>query len=292
MMASMTGYSRVTQTSPAGTVTVELRSTNHRYLEVEQRLPHGLAGLESEVVQVLRQRLRRGRVDVSVAVHGTGRRGDQVELDVPLAQAYYRKLSELRARLRLAEPMALSHVLSLPGVLTLRDGQEHAQTLWPAIRRALHAALIKLVASRQREGRRLIQDIRTQGETIRARLRAIRAALPKSGLQQQQRLYERLKAVIGSAGLPTTAQLRQALAVMKDADVHEELVRLDSHLIHLRQTLSGRQAAGKAVDFIAQELTREANTLGAKAEDALIARDVIQIKSAIDKIREQAQNLE
>ena len=98
--------------------------------------------------------------------------------------------------------------------------------------------------------------------------------------------------MIGSAGLPTTAQLRQALAVMKDADVHEELVRLDSHLIHLRQTLSGRQAAGKAVDFIAQELTREANTLGAKAEDALIARDVIQIKSAIDKIREQAQNLE
>ncbi|MBI2884594.1 MAG: YicC family protein [Candidatus Omnitrophica bacterium] len=292
MSVSMTGYSRVTATSAAGTVTVELRSTNHRYLEVDQRLPDGLAVYESEVVQLLRQRLRRGRIDVSVAVQGAGGRGAQVELDAPLAQTYYRKLSELRARLRLTEPVTLAHVLSLPKVLTLRDGQDRAQVLWPAIRRALLAAVSKLIVARRQEGRRLIHDIRAQAEVIRARMRVIRAALPKNARLQQQRLYERLKAIVGSSASLTPSQMQQALSVVKGADVHEELVRLDSHLVHLRQALSGSQAMGKALDFIAQELTRETNTLGAKAEDAFIAREVIQIKSAIEKIREQAQNLE
>ena len=137
-----------------------------------------------------------------------------------------------------------------------------------------------------------MKDLRTHVQAIDRRARAIRRRLPKSLAQQQRRLSARIKQLLGNAGAVASAQLQEAVALIKDVDIHEELVRLASHLAHLREALASRGSIGKKLDFIAQELTREVNTIGAKANDAAIAHAVVEMKEAIEKIREQAQNLE
>ena len=293
MIQSMTGYSRVTRHVASGPVTVELRSTNHRYLEIGYRVPDGLAGFEGQLTQLIRGQVRRGRIDVSIVVQsppGTTRR---VVLDEALAQACYERLLELKIRFGLKGGLTLDHVLALPQVLSVTDDQTQRQVLWPDIHRALQESLRRLLSMRRAEGRRLVKDIHIHMQAIKKRLAAIRARLPKSAGQQKQRLHQRLKTSLGDAAVTaSSALIQEALALIRDTDIHEELVRLDSHLTHMEQTLHTQQTVGKTLDFIAQELMREANTMGAKANDAAITRCVIEIKGAIEKIREQAQNLE
>jgi uncharacterized protein (TIGR00255 family) len=213
-------------------------------------------------------------------------------VDEALAQAYYASLIELKARFGLKGGVTLDQLLSLPILSAVDDPTLARQALWPTIRQTITSALQGLLAMRRAEGRRLARAVRAHVRLIGNGLVAIRARLPKSLVQQARRLQERLRALFGAASPATSAQIREAVALVKDADIHEELVRLESHLVHMRQALEHRGAVGKTLDFLAQELMREANTIGAKTNDAAIARHVIEIKGAIEKIREQAQNLE
>lgn len=291
MTQSMTGYSRVVRPLAHGHVIVELRSTNHRFVEVDARLPNGLTDLSGEAVQRLRRHIRRGRIELTVVLQGTRLTARRVVFDDALAQAYYEQLAQLQARFGLRGPVRLEHVLALPLLFSVTEDHTPQQALWPAIRRAVDDGVRALVAMRRREGRRLVQDLRTHAARIQARVRAIRTQRPARLAQQQHRTAQRLKALMGNGSPMTASQIREALALVKDVDIHEELVRLESHLTQARQTLTQR-AVGKKLDFLAQELMREANTLGAKANDARIAGYVVDIKEAIEKIREQAQNLE
>jgi len=292
MIQSMTGYGRHSRHAPFGAVTVELRSTNHRYLEIGQRLPEWLVGFESEVAQLIKRHIRRGRIDVTVTVQTPRAASRRVVVDEALAQAYHTSLLELKSRFGLKGAVTLDQLLSLP-ILSVADEPALArQALWPSIRQAIASALQGLLAMRRAEGHRLLRDIRAHVRLIHTRLVAIRARLPRSLSQQKRRLQERLKLLFGAAPPVTSAQIQEALALIKDVDIHEELVRLESHLTHIRQALERRDSVGKKLDFIAQELMREANTVGAKTNDAAIAHHVIDIKGAIEKIREQAQNLE
>ena len=288
----MTGYSRATLHGPRGAVTVELRSTNHRFLEVSQHLAEGLAGLEGPLAQLLRAKLHRGRVEVSVAVRGTPATSRRVIVDEGLAKEYYDRLHHLKRRFRLKGDVTLEQLVGLPQLVRVSDEQAAGQVLWPAVRPAVGLALRQLIAMRRQEGQRLVRDLRRHAEAIRRHLKVIHRRLPASIAQQKQRLRERLKGLVEEHATVTGAHLREAVALLKDVDIHEELVRLDSHLTQLRQALSSGKPVGKKLDFIAQELMREANTIGAKANDAAIAQEVVEIKGAIEKIREQAQNLE
>jgi uncharacterized protein (TIGR00255 family) len=215
-----------------------------------------------------------------------------VAFDEPLARAYYAKLRQIQARFGVQGAVTLDHLLGLPIVSVVAEQGLEPQASWPAVRQTLQAALRRFVSMRRTEGARLVRDIHAHARAIRSRLKAIRARLPKSMREQQRRLSERIKALLGGAPSLTMAQIQEAAALIKEVDIHEELVRLESHLTHMEQALQRQQPVGKTLDFIAQELMREANTMGAKANDAMIARDVIAIKAAIEKIREQAQNLE
>lgn len=293
MIQSMTGYSRVIRHLAQGLVTVELRSTNHRYLELSYRLPEGLSEFEGAIAQLLRAHVKRGRIDVSVTVQLARGSTRRLVVDNALAQAYHAQLLELKNRLGLKGSVTLEHLLALPQLVSLSDNHAQRQALWKDVEEALQEAAQQLLARRRAEGRRLSQDILAQLRTITTRLKAIRTRLPKAAASQRAQLRQRLKGALGEAGASvSSAQLHEALAVVRDADVHEELVRLESHLTHAKQVLRSAQAVGKTLDFIAQELTRETNTLGAKASDAAVARGVIEIKGAIEKLREQAQNLE
>jgi len=290
MIQSMTGFSRITRRAGSETITVELRSTNHRYLELSQRLPDGFVSLEGHIAQLIRHQVRRGRIDVSVALHTQRPARRRAVLDEVLAQSYLERLRELKARFGLKGSVTLDQLLTLPHVVGVTEDSSRQVEDTAPIRQAVQAAVRELVATRQREGTRLVKDLQRLLQQLRRHIAAVRRRLPISIAQQRRRLGERLKQLVG----PGTAapQIQEALALVKDVDIHEELVRLDSHLAHLSQVFSHRGVMGKQVDFIAQELMREVNTLGAKANDALMARQVIDMKHAIEKIREQAQNLE
>ena len=289
---SMTGYGRASKRTQLCEVTVELRSTNHRYLEIDARLPNGLAALQGRLVELVRRQIRRGRIEAQVAVHFGRRDQRRVSFDTQLLKRYHAALVELKQRFGLKGEVMLDHLLALPQALTVSEERTPAEEFWEPIRQAVETAVSQLVRSRQQEGSKLTRDIRTQLQTIQTHVRAVKRRLPKAFAQQRRRLRERLRELLGSDAGASPGQLEQAAALAKDADINEELVRLESHLAHVRQSLSGRALVGKRLDFIAQELMREANTMGAKVNDAEAAQHVVEVKGCIEKIREQVQNLE
>jgi len=291
-LQSMTGYGRATRQTPVGSVTVELRSTNHRYLEVEPRLPNGLTALQGRLTELIRRGVRRGRLEVSVALHAARVDERRVTVDERLLERYHDALRAVQRRLRVKGPVTLDHLLTLPQALTISEGRVPVERLQEPILVTAQAALEELVRSRRREGSRLVRDVRAQLRAIERHTRAVRRRLPVALAAQRRRLRQRLQELVGPGSALSPSQLEQAAAIAKEADIHEELVRLESHLAYVRQTLSGEALVGKRLDFIAQELMREANTMGAKVNDAQAAQHVVDLKGCIEKIREQVQNLE
>ena len=289
---SMTGYGRASKQSAAGTITVELRSTNHRYLEVDHRLPNGFSSFEDRLVELLRNGVRRGRVELIVMVQQDRSGSRRVVLDERLLQRYHEALTQLKGRFGLKGPVTLEHLLALPQALTVSEERVPAERLWDAVREVARAAVQELVRARRREGAKLAADLRAQLRSIERHVGAVKRRLPKALEQQRRRLRERLMELIGPGANGSSSQIEQAAALAKEADVHEELVRLASHLGYFRQALAGGQLVGKRLDFIAQELMREANTLGSKVNDPQTTQHVVEVKGCIEKIREQVQNLE
>ncbi|MDP3703666.1 MAG: YicC/YloC family endoribonuclease, partial [Candidatus Omnitrophota bacterium] len=251
---SMTGYGRASRRAAVGSVTVELRSTNHRYLEVDQRLPNGFTAVQGRLTELLQKRLRRGRVEVLVFVQaGQGDRR-RVTFDERLLAHYYEALVSLKGRFGLRGQVSLDQLLALPQAVTVTEERLPTEELWEPIRQTAETALTALVRTRQREGGRLVADLRRQIRAIEAHARAIKARRPKALEQQRQQLRQRLRELLGAAGSRSVSQLEEVVALVRDADIHEELVRLDSHVSHMRQTLASSQLVGKQLDFIAQEL--------------------------------------
>jgi uncharacterized protein (TIGR00255 family) len=289
---SMTGYGRASRRTASGNITVEFRSTNHRYLEVDQRLPNGLTAIQGRLTELIQKRLRRGRVEALVFVQALQADRRRVVFDEPLLARYYEALVSLKGRFGLKGPVTLDQLLALPQAVTVAEERLPTEQLWEPIRQTAEAALEALVRTRKREGARLVADLRRQIAMVESHARKITTRLPKALVQQRQQLRKRLRELLGVSNTRSVAQLEEVVALVRDADIHEELVRLDSHLAHMRQTLSGQQLVGKQLDFIAQELMRETNTIGAKVNDPQAARHVVEIKGCIEKIREQVQNLE
>lgn len=288
----MTGYGRATRQTAVGSVSVELRSTNHRFLEIEARLPNGLTALQARFAEVLREHLQRGRIEATVTIQSGTADRRRITFDEALLERYHRALVELKGRFGLKGAVTLDHLLALPQALAVTEERVPAERLWEPIQHTLRVAAQDLVQARRREGAQLVADVRRQLQAIERHVRAIKARLPKALEQQRRRLRQQLRALLGSRSSSSASVLEQAVALVKDVDVHEELVRLESHLAYVRQTLDSAQLVGKRLDFIAQELMREANTTGAKVDDPEAAQRVVEIKGCIEKIREQVQNLE
>jgi len=289
---SMTGYGRATKRTAVGSVTVELRSTNHRYLEIDQRLPNGLTALQGRLVELIRAKIKRGRIEAFVGIQSTQADQRRVVFDEALLQRYHTALVELKGRFGLKGSVTLEHLLALPHAVTITEERVPTERVWDAIRQAVHGAVQELVHARRREGARLVTDLQEQVRAIERHLADVRRRLPKASEQQRASLRARLKELLGSEASGSVSRLEEAIALVKDVDIHEELVRLESHLAHVSERLNSHQPVGKQLDFIAQELMREANTMGAKVNDPQAGQHVVEIKSRIEKIREQVQNLE
>jgi uncharacterized protein (TIGR00255 family) len=275
---------------------VEVRSTNHRFLEVVVRLPRELGALEERVRAAVAQRVRRGRVEVLVRDEG-GVRAREAVVDTELARRYAQALDRLRQELGLDEPVSLQSLLALPEVVRLEEVRPDPEAVWEELRPVLDQALEGLVGMRAAEGQRLAEDLR--GRLVRLEawvdLVARRAEqLPAAYAERlRQRVGELLRGLQADQ-VPDEARLAMEVAAYADrCDVREELVRLRSHLREARALLEAAQGAvGRKLEFLLQEMQREVNTLGSKAADLEVSRAVVEMKSELEAIREQAQNLE
>ncbi len=290
----MTGYGCGESAHDGCRVTVEISSVNRRQAEISVHLPADLEVLEARIREHVSQQLSRGRVTVRVTLDSSAtRRAGQVKVNRPLAAAYAREFKQLGEELQLDGGPTLDSILRAPGVLETEEVIEDSEAFWPAISEALSVAMTQLIGMREAEGAHLARDLGLRLGILREALAAIRERAPSVAEQYRHQLRER----IGGLGVPWTAEdhervLREVILFADRSDISEEVTRLDSHLVQFAQGLESGEPIGRMLDFLAQEMNREANTIGSKANDAAIAREVVRLKTELERIREQAQNLE
>ncbi len=291
LIQSMTGYGRGTASENEWTVTVEMRSVNHRYADFLLRLPRDLFSLEENVRRLLQAQIHRGRLEVSVNLEAASPQSRTVFVDLELARAYRRALEELAQALSLDPAVDAVYLGSLPEVVNTRVPPVDGKAIWPALRASLQVALEELLAGRCREGENLARDL----EERCARLNDISGRMADRGPAVQEEYRRRLEQkLLEWPGEPVEESrlLTECALLAERAAIDEELVRLSSHLKAFRKALAENGPVGRKLDFIAQEIFREVNTVGAKSADYPLAELVVQAKAELEKIREQVQNIE
>jgi len=292
MIRSMTGYGKKDGTSHQAGITVEIRSVNHRFLEVAVRVPRSLAQLEDQIRKAVQQRCLRGRVDVSVSIQAAGGSLKTLHIDQALAKQYHAALKRLQKTLGLRGTVDVSLVAGFRDIVSMTDEPVDPGPLGKTVLRVLGGALTELEKMRKREGDALAQDLAAHLEAIRSAKALVAEKAPQLATLSFERMKARIEALLKSE-LPDPARLQQELAVYADrSDISEELVRLESHMIQFDQTLRSEESVGKTLEFLLQEMGREVNTIGSKANDADIAALVVRMKAELEKLREQVQNVE
>lgn len=293
MIRSMTGYGQAAFEVEGAGFEVELRSVNHRHLDVKARLPRGLAGFESDLRAQVSERLARGKVDLTVRATAGATLADGVELDLAVAARYLAVARALRDEHGVGGELDVRALLSLPGVARVVERELGEDTARSALRAALGAALDSLVAMREAEGAALDRDLRERLDRLDALTREIEARAGEVQRTVRDRLRKRAEQLREETGLLDEGRLHQELVWAADRlDVTEECVRLHSHVAQFRALLDGAGAAGRRLDFLLQEMGREANTIGSKSADAPVAHRVVDLKTELERIREQVQNVE
>jgi uncharacterized protein (TIGR00255 family) len=292
MIRSMTGFGRAQLEAEGLSLTVELRTVNHRYLDVTLRLPRALSGLEAELRTLVTALFSRGKLDVVVSMPPGGARSD-VELDQELAARYLTWMRELSVEGALPHEPTAAELLALPGVIRVSEHTLDEDAARPALRAAVEEAAVAAVAMREREGEALdrelrarLAEVRSLGETVSARSGEVVAAV-------RDRLAKRATQLRETTGAADESRLLQEIVIAADRmDVTEEVVRLASHVSQFESTLDGEGPVGRKLEFLLQEMLREVNTIGSKAADAPIAHRVVELKTELERMREQALNVE
>ncbi|MFP4227481.1 MAG: YicC/YloC family endoribonuclease [Salinivenus sp.] len=294
MIHSMTGFGRGHARGDAGAATVELRSTNKRHLNVYVHLPDPMGEAEAEVRSRVEDAFERGQIDVDIDVEPAPSDDDPVALDADAAMRYKQRLERLSAAAQIKQPVRLDHLLHFDDIFAAEEEREAAQIqrAWPVVLEALDAAIEALQAMRADEGAALHDDLAHRIEAIRDHLDAIEGRAPTRVAERQERLRERLGELIEDDRIDPD-RLETEMALLADKlDVTEECVRLRSHLTMFREALTSDAPSGRKLKFVTQEIHREANTIGAKANDETISRHAVQMKEEIEKIKEQIRNVE
>jgi uncharacterized protein (TIGR00255 family) len=292
MIKSMTGYGRVVALLDGRSIVVEAKSVNHRFLEISLRTPSALFPLEMEYKKKIGERFKRGRIDVSIRLEGEGADTSKVNLNLDIARSYFDVLNRIKAEFHLQEPITLKSLTVFRDIFTPPSETQLSADFLDQVEKALQEALSMLGNMRQDEGIVLYSDMEMRLKVITEILETIRVRSPQVVLEYQKRLADRIKELTAGYALDD-ARLAQEVAIMADrCDITEEIVRMQSHIGQFEALLQSDDAEGKKIDFLLQEMNREINTIGSKSNDAEITRQVIEAKSELGKLREQAQNIE
>ncbi len=292
MIKSMTGYGRAEAVLDGKKIVAEIKSLNHRYLETSLRLSGTLAALEMEIKKKITNRFSRGKIEVALRMEANGAQaiGVGFDLNVPLLKNYYQLLLRIKKELNLKEEITLSMMASFRDVFV--PPEEDLATVWPTVEGVLDEAVAALMVMREKEGAILSQDLRERIVTLGNFLDTIEKRVPRVLAAYQKRLTERVKELVGDREIEESRLMQEVAMMAEKSDITEEIVRFRSHLDQFIGMLQGDEAVGRKLDFLLQEMGREVNTIGSKSSDVEIARQVIEVKSELARIREQVQNFE
>ncbi|MBQ8491005.1 MAG: YicC family protein [Acidaminococcaceae bacterium] len=295
----MTGFGRGSFEEENFSVTVEIKSVNHRYNEIAIRLPHFLNPLEDKIRKTILASISRGRVDVFVTARYTATGAVNVSVDKPLALAYHTALLEVGDAIGITSPnisdqAEILYLARCPDVITAKEGLFDCDGYWPKIKQAVDQAVGALVSMREAEGKNIVGDFYKRLDLIEQYVLAIEKRSPLAVAEYQAKLTERLDALLADKKISADPdRVLQEVAIFADrVSITEEIVRLKSHIRQFRLILESAQPVGRKLDFLVQEFNREANTIGSKANDFELAKTVVEVKAEIEKIREQIQNIE
>ncbi len=274
-MQSMTGFgSREAEVAGLGKISVELRSTNHKFLEIVFHLPEGFLSLEDRIKKLIESKIKRGRLICSINITGTN--SASLQINKGLLKQYLSSLKNIKREFGIHDEISFNTLIHLPGILSAAENKSLGPSIWPRLKILASQALEELVKTRQKEGKALFVHLKNRAEALQANLGYIRARFKKA-------IKDKLSQLNSD---------EERSSFLKDTDISEEIERLAFHIQNFRNRLSRQEPIGKELDFIAQEMQREANTMAAKSFDIAVSARVIQVKSQVEKIREQVQNIE
>lgn len=297
MIRSMTGYGRGEYQDEIRTITVEIKAVNHRYCDIYVKMPRKYSFAEEKIKAEIKKGMSRGKIEVSVSVDNYGASDTDIRLDAPLAKRYYEVLQELSNTLNFEsfeDQISLGMIAKMPDVIKGVAAEEDEEVVLKALLEATDKAIVNITEMRETEGKKLVEDISLRADVIAD----IRAKIEKRAPELEKEYAAKFKARIeelleGSVEVPEERIALEAAIFADKANITEELVRLDSHIAQLREFLKGSdESIGKKIDFLIQEMNREANTIGSKSNDKEITSMMLQLKAEIEKIREQVQNIE
>lgn len=292
MIRSMTGFGRAQASVEGYNITVEIRSVNHRYFEFSSRIGRTYSFFEEKVKGLLSREISRGKVECSVQIEATADESVVVTVNEPLARGYVDAINSIAESFALKDDLTALSVARFSDVLSISKAPVDEDELWSKVEPVVKSALSGFVSMRKTEGEKLSQDVLSRADTILDNVSYIEERSPETVKLYSEKLLERMKNVLGDTQIDESRILTEAAIYADKVAVAEETVRLRSHIDQLRVMLASDEAVGRKLDFLVQEINREANTIGSKAQDVDIARRVIDIKAEVEKIREQIQNIE
>lgn len=292
MVRSMTGFGRAVKEIDGYIITVELKSVNHRYFEFFSKIPRQYGFIDEKIKNYINSKVARGKVECYVGIEALNTESAEVAVNHTLAKAYINALNEISDEYDVKNDVSAQTVSRFPDVLVVRKSEEDEEKIWSYVKEVTEEALCGFIEMREREGKKLCEDVLSRAEYILNCVQFVEERSPKTVKEYNEKLIERMKELLGDASVDEQRLLTEAAIYADKVAVDEETVRLRSHIEQLRDFFNSDSAIGRKMDFLVQEINREANTIGSKCNDVEIARKVVDIKAEVEKIREQIQNIE
>lgn len=292
MIKSMTGFGRAQKEIDGYVITVELKSVNHRYFEFSSRIPRQFGFLDEKLKSYINSKVSRGKVECYVTIEALNTDTAEVVVNHTLASAYVKALKEIAEEYDLKEDFGASTISRYQDVLVVKKADEDEEMLWNYVKEVCDETIDKFVSMRETEGAKMKEDIYNRGQFILECVSFIEERSPQTVKEYNDKLVERVHELIGDATLDEARVIQEVAIYADKVAVAEETVRLRSHIEQLNAFISSNEPVGRKMDFLVQEINRETNTIGSKANDVDIARTVVNIKAEVEKIREQIQNIE
>lgn len=290
MIKSMTGFGRCLQSINGKTIIVEIKSVNHRYFEFSSRVPRSCGFLDEKLKSFIQSKISRGKVDVGVSIQYDTMCDEKIEVNSEIANGY---ISALRnAGLGLEDDLTLSKIMRLPDVFVVKKVEEDEDAVWNDVKVAAETATERFITMRENEGEKMREDILSRLDYITSLVEKIEQKSPETTEKYRKKLFDKISEILKDTNVDEQRILTEAAIFSEKTAVDEETVRLRSHIKQCREMLSLDEAVGRKLDFLIQEFNREANTIGSKCQDIEITKIVVDLKSEIEKIREQIQNIE
>jgi len=292
MIKSMTGYGRAQQIINGRDITVELKGINHRFFEFNARVPRSYGYVEEPIKSLLQSKVSRGKIDVNISIYNVDMPSEEVAVNTELARNYLEALREAADTLGVQDDLKISHFTRFNDIFTIRKKEEDEEEIVSAVKAVAEQAIERFIQMRAIEGDKLKEDLLEKAASIESAVTVIEEKSSHMAEDYRNRLYQRLSEILHDTKIDEQRILTEAAIFAEKTAVDEETVRLKSHIAQFRQLLESETAVGRKLDFLIQEFNREANTIGSKIQNVEVTKIVVDIKSDIEKIREQIQNIE